>query len=91
MTIYLLQRDVLAPLHTFVHCFADPPMPAAGADTIAMARWRLLQQLRPMLNGEHHLEEIAWQEGIDRATLGDMLQAYEKDYLTCIVTPSIAG
>ena len=86
MTIFLLQRDALTPLHTQVHCFAEPP-PPADADAIEVARWRLLQQVRPMLNGEHHLEEIAWQEGIERAALADMLRAYETDYLTCFMTP----
>ncbi|KAL1523012.1 hypothetical protein AB1Y20_017974 [Prymnesium parvum] len=87
MTIFLLQRNALTPLHTYVHCFGEPPRPPPEADTVELGRWRMFQQLRPMLNGEHHLEEIAWQEGADRAALADMLRAFENDYLTCIVTP----
>ena len=86
MTIFLLQKDALLPLHTYVHCFADLPQPAVE-DTAAIARWRLFQQLRPMMHGEHHLEEIAWQEGVDRATLMDMLRTFDNDCLACCVTP----
>ena len=39
MTIFLLQRDALHTLHTYVHCFADPPPPAPD-DTIGVSRWR---------------------------------------------------
>ena len=34
-----------------------------------------------MFSGEHHLEEIAWQEGIAADTLRDLLAAYDE----CVV------
>lgn len=91
MTIFLLQHSVLQPLHTFVHCFAEPPPPSDPHDETEAGRHRLLQQLRPMLHGEHHLEEILWQEDLDRPALLDMLQAYDGKCLTCFVTPDPAA
>ena len=73
----LRRRRMLQTLHTYVYCVREPPPPAAGTTADAVARWQLFMQLRPMLFGEHHLDEIAWQGAIDRAALADLLQAYE--------------
>lgn len=91
MTLHLLQCDALRQLHTYVHCVGEPPVPldadrSATADA-ARARWRLFRRLRPMMFGEHHLEEMMWQERLSRDVLSDLLRSYE-EYLVCVVTPA---
>jgi len=39
-----------------------------------------------MMHGEHHLEEIMWQERIGREALADLLEAYEPSYLVAVVS-----
>ena len=89
MTLYLLQQDTLRELHTYVHCVGEPTPPndadRSAAGEAARARWRLFRRLRPMFHGEHHLEEIMWQERLSRDVLADLLQAYE-ELLVCVVT-----
>ncbi|KOO31229.1 hypothetical protein Ctob_005470 [Chrysochromulina tobinii] len=89
MTLYLLQQDALRELHTYVHCVGEPSPPdeadRSAAGEAARARWRLFRRLRPMFHGEHHLEEIMWQERLSRDVLMDLLQAYE-ELLVCVVT-----
>ena len=80
-TVFLLQRRALVALHTYVHCVAEPLPPSEPVAAAARARWQLFQQVRPMFSGEHHLEEIAWQEGIAADTLRDLLAAYDE----CVV------
>jgi hypothetical protein len=84
MTIALLQRDALHTLHTYVHCVAEPPSPDANSDDAAISRWRLYRRLRPMFHGEHHLEEIVWQEKLPRESLDDLLDAYKQYLVTCV-------
>ena len=89
MTLFLLQREALRQLHTYVHCVGEPTPPgetdrSATADA-ARARWRLFRRLRPMLHGEHHVDEILWKERLSRDVLADLLRAYS-DWLVCVVT-----
>lgn len=85
MTIYLLRTHTLRPLHKFVHCLEEPPDPGEGADEDTAARWHLFRRLRPMFYGEHHFEEITWQERISRDVLTDLLKYYE-EYVITITT-----
>lgn len=80
ITIALLKYDVLRQLHTYVYLVSEPPEPPASAaeDDPALARWRLLRRLRPMLHGEHQIEEIVWQERVSRDAIEDMLHAYDE-------------
>ena len=80
-TVFLLQRRALVTLHTYVHCIAEPLPPSEPASAAALAQWQLFQQLRPMFSGEHHLEEIAWQEGVAADPLHELLVAYDE----CVV------
>jgi hypothetical protein len=75
-------------LHTFVHCVSEPPPPdASSADGVETARWRLFRRLRPMLHGEHHLEEIMWQERLSRDVLEDLLEAYSEHLIPVVTDP----
>lgn len=85
MTTALLCDHVLQSLHTYVLVVEEPPTPPPEASDVDTARWRLYRRLRPMLHGEHHLEEIVWQERLARDTLHDLLRAYDS-YLVSIVT-----
>ena len=58
---------------------------ADGQYALRMARWRLFRRLRPMLYGEHHLEEIMWQERLSRDVLEELLKAYDR-YLLPVAT-----
>ena len=80
-TVFLLQRRALVALHTYVHCVAGAAAAVEPVAAAARARRQLFQQVRPMFSGEHHLEEIAWQEGIAADTLRDLLAAYDE----CVV------
>ena len=89
LTIALLQSKSLVALHTYVHCVSEPPEPppAAEGDRAAAAaqqRYRLYRRLRPMLHGEHHLEEILWQERLGREVLDELLSAFEEHLITCV-------
>ena len=90
MTLYLLQTHTLFQLHTYVHCVCEPPPPTADDSDraapaeVARARWRLFRRLQPMFHGEHHLEEIMWQERLSREVLNDLLRAYD-DYIITVV------
>ena len=87
MSITLLQCDVLRPLLTYVHCVSEPPQPLPSSSQAEfardVARWRLFRRLKPMLHGEHHLEEIMWQERLSREALDDLLQAYSQHLVAC--------
>ena len=80
ITIALLKYDVLRQLHTYVYLVSEPPEPpASAAETIRRSRGgRLLRRLRPMLHGEHQIEEIVWQERVSRDAIEDMLHAYDE-------------
>ena len=58
------------------------------APSPAMARWILFKRLRPMLHGEHHVEEILWEERLTRNVLDDLIQAYSP-YLVAIATNEV--
>ena len=62
----------------------DLPCHHSVAPEADLARWRLYRRLRPMFYGEHHLEEILWQERLSREVLRELLAAYEA-YLVPIV------
>jgi hypothetical protein len=53
-----------------------------GRMSAAMARWLLFRQLRPMLNGEHSVEEMAWHEGVPRKAIEEMVGAYPEQLVT---------
>jgi hypothetical protein len=70
------------PHRTTATVYADE---GDGQYAIRMARWRLFRRLRPMLYGEHHLEEIMWQERLSRDVLEELLKAYDR-YLLSVAT-----
>ena len=82
----LLRCRALESLHTYVLAVAEPPEPPSDAPDADKARYFLYRRLKPMLHGEHHLEEIMWQERIGREVLSDLLEQYE-EYLIAMVTP----
>jgi hypothetical protein len=53
-----------------------------GGRSAAVARWLLFRQLRPMLNGEHSVEEMAWHEAVPRKAIEEMLDAYPEQLVT---------
>ena len=52
---------------------------------MSLSLWRLYRRLRPMLYGEHHLEEIMWQERLSRDVLDELLKAYDR-HLVAVAT-----
>ena len=71
-----------------MHCCGEPAEPSAD-DRSAVgeadrARWRLFRRLRPLFYGEHHFEEILWQERLSRDALADLLRAYEEHLITVV-------
>ena len=86
MTTALLRDGVLTSLHKYVHVVGEPPSPPADAPDVDHWRWRLYKRLRPMLYGEHHFDEIMWQERLGREALHELLAAYEQ-YLVLVVCP----
>ena len=85
MTTALLCDGALQSLHTYVHLVAEPPRPPANAPEVDIARYRLYRNLRPMLHGQHHLEEMMWHEKLGRERVHDLLEAYAP-YLVSVVT-----
>jgi len=47
-----------------------------------------MQQLRPMLHGEHSLEELSWHEGVPRRALLQMVAAFP-DVLLPVLMPAV--
>jgi len=88
VTLFLWRRQLLQQLQTCIYCISSPPQPV-GDDDQAQVRWRLFQQIRPMLYGEHAVEEISWLEGIDRTVLNELLHEYAA-HVVCTVTPALS-
>ena len=88
MALHLLRYNALEQLHTYVHCVSEPDEPPATSPSSdsSIARMQLFRRLRPMFYGEHHLEEIMWQERLGREQIEDLLEAYEEHLVSC-VTP----
>jgi len=90
MTLYLLQREVIHQLHTYTcaYCFAEPRAPndadRSAAAEAARSRCRLFRRLRPLFHGEHHLEEIMWQERLSRDVVADLLRTYDEHLITIV-------
>eukprot|EP00967_Tisochrysis_lutea_P044902 scaffold54486_cov31-Tisochrysis_lutea.AAC.2 len=66
---------------------ADAHVVEGGRSTTSpeLARWRLFQQLRPMLHGDHSIEEIAWHEGIPRKAIEEIVGAYPEHLVTLAI------
>jgi len=86
---FLLQRGYLEQLHSYIYCVSEPPPPPSGAPPRSLALWRLFWQLRPLLYGEHPIEEIVWQAEIERDAVAELIDAYE-EHLVCVVMPGDA-
>ena len=79
----------LEQLHSYIYCVSEPPPPPSGAPPRSLALWRLFWQLRPLLYGEHPIEEIVWQAEIERDAVAELIDAYE-EHLVCVVMPGDA-
>ena len=87
MTTALLRDEALHSLHTYIHALdPEPPEPLATAPEAERARYKLYRRLKPMLHGEHHVEEIMWQERLGREVLNELVSAYSES-LVAVVTP----
>ena len=93
MIVFLWQRRAIQQLQTRFFLIHEPLMLSAvggaddgGADP-GIARRRLLRNLRPMLGGEHTLEEIAWHENLERGEVEALLSHFGSCVLR-IVSPA---
>lgn len=97
-TVFLWRWRVIQQLTVTVLCVEEPPQPPPAAQLrprgggevvdgevggpAAVAHWLLFRQLRPMLNGEHSVEEMAWHEAVPRKAIEEMLEAYPAQLVT---------
>jgi len=85
-TVFLWQRRVIHQLQTCLLAVAEVARPAVEPERLVA--WQLMQQLRPMLHGEHSLEELSWHEGVPRRALLQMVAAFP-DVLLPVLMPAV--
>jgi len=84
-TVFLWQKRAIQQLCVTLLCAGEPPPPPPLASAAEQARWRLLRQLRPMLFGEHSVEELVWHEGVSRRAIDELVRAYPSHLLTVVM------